>query len=102
MQPPPPPPAPSSPTPPPPTPGPAPPPPPPPSFVTAPFFAEQLTAFEVWLELGSQSPPGEGGERPRPPEQLPGVLQVLLSQVRASFTARPSLPPPNPPPTYLT
>lgn len=37
-----------------------------------PFFAEQLTAFEVWLEFGS--------ERCTPPEQLPIVLQVLLSQ----------------------
>jgi regulatory associated protein of mTOR len=39
------------------------------------FFREQLTAFEVWLEFG-------GGVRglARPPEQLPVVLQVLLSQ----------------------
>eukprot|EP01134_Creolimax_fragrantissima_P004490 CFRG4490T1 len=37
-----------------------------------PFFTNQLKAFEVWLELGSQ-------ERD-PPEQLPIVLQVLLSQ----------------------
>jgi len=35
------------------------------------FFEEQLTAFEVWLELGS--------EERSPPEQLPVVLQVLLS-----------------------
>ena len=33
----------------------------------------QLTAFELWLEHGSQDK--------RPPEQLPIVLQVLLSQV---------------------
>eukprot|EP00741_Cyanophora_paradoxa_P021268 tig00021348_g20528.t1 len=39
----------------------------------SPFFEEQLTAFEVWLEFGS--------EEKRPPEQLPIVLQVLLSQV---------------------
>jgi hypothetical protein len=32
------------------------------------FFAEQLTAFEVWLEFG--------GETKKPPEQLPIVLQV--------------------------
>ncbi|KAK5640922.1 hypothetical protein RI129_009469 [Pyrocoelia pectoralis] len=37
------------------------------------FFEEQLTAFQVWLELGS--------EDRYPPEQLPIVLQVLLSQV---------------------
>ncbi|ELR12837.1 regulatory-associated protein of mTOR, putative [Acanthamoeba castellanii str. Neff] len=38
----------------------------------SPFFTEQLTAFEVWLEFGS--------ETKKPPEQLPIVLQVLLSQ----------------------
>ena len=32
------------------------------------FFEEQLTAFQVWLELGS--------EHRSPPEQLPIVLQV--------------------------
>ncbi|KIW01014.1 uncharacterized protein PV09_07531 [Verruconis gallopava] len=37
------------------------------------FFAEQLTAFEVYLS--------QGGVDQRPPEQLPVVLQVLLSQV---------------------
>ncbi|XP_071450687.1 regulatory-associated protein of mTOR-like [Hetaerina americana] len=42
-------------------------------FVHSPFFEEQLTAFQVWLSLGS--------ERRNPPEQLPIVLQVLLSQV---------------------
>lgn len=36
------------------------------------FFADQLTAFEVWLEFGTESK--------KPPEQLPIVLQVLLSQ----------------------
>ena len=41
-------------------------------FAPSPFFTEQLTAFEVWLEHGS--------ERKPPPEQLPIVLQVLLSQ----------------------
>ncbi|GMH48477.1 hypothetical protein TL16_g00298 [Triparma laevis f. inornata] len=44
-------------------------------FITAPFFAEQLTAFEVWLEFGR----GQRGEI-KAPEQLPVVLQVLLSQ----------------------
>ncbi|RUS18731.1 hypothetical protein BC937DRAFT_88408 [Endogone sp. FLAS-F59071] len=37
------------------------------------FFTEQLTAFEVWLAQGSVSR--------KVPEQLPIVLQVLLSQV---------------------
>lgn len=35
---------------------------------STPFFTEQLTAFEVWLDHGS--------ERKKPPEQLPIVLQV--------------------------
>lgn len=34
----------------------------------SPFFTEQLTAFEVWLDHGS--------EDKKPPEQLPIVLQV--------------------------
>lgn len=38
-----------------------------------PFFEEQLTAFQVWLDRESESR--------SPPEQLPIVLQVLLSQV---------------------
>lgn len=37
-------------------------------FVPSPFFTDQLTAFEVWLEQGS--------ERKAPPEQLPIVLQA--------------------------
>ncbi|KAJ3395559.1 hypothetical protein HDU92_005535 [Lobulomyces angularis] len=37
------------------------------------FFAEQLTAFEVWLRKGAISK--------TPPQQLPIVLQVLLSQI---------------------
>ncbi|KAL5035995.1 Target of rapamycin complex 1 subunit kog1 [Batrachochytrium dendrobatidis] len=37
------------------------------------FFAEQLSAFEVWLRKGPISR--------KPPQQLPIVLQVLLSQV---------------------
>lgn len=39
----------------------------------SPFFEEQLTAFQVWLTFGY--------EKRSPPEQLPIVLQVLLSQV---------------------
>ncbi|KAK1746919.1 raptor family protein [Skeletonema marinoi] len=76
------------------------------SNVMAPFFAEQLTAFEIWLEFASQkarnklvvkSPPSSMGGTPLaflqngvdtnrasheldPPQQLPIVLQVLLSQ----------------------
>ncbi|GAB2235961.1 hypothetical protein Droror1_Dr00026406 [Drosera rotundifolia] len=41
-------------------------------FQPSPFFTEQLTAFDVWLNHGS--------EHKKPPEQLPIVLQVLLSQ----------------------
>ncbi|XP_051130261.1 regulatory-associated protein of TOR 1 isoform X2 [Andrographis paniculata] len=41
-------------------------------FQPSPFFTQQLTAFEVWLDHGS--------EHKKPPEQLPIVLQVLLSQ----------------------
>ncbi|XP_070187994.1 regulatory-associated protein of mTOR-like isoform X2 [Littorina saxatilis] len=43
------------------------------NFTHCPFFAEQLTAFQVWLMYGFETRP--------PPEQLPIVLQVLLSQV---------------------
>ncbi len=42
-------------------------------FAPSSFFSEQLSAFELWLAHGSQEK--------RPPEQLPIVLQVLLSQV---------------------
>ncbi|XP_017218499.1 regulatory-associated protein of TOR 1 isoform X2 [Daucus carota subsp. sativus] len=41
-------------------------------FQPSPFFTEQLTAFEIWLDHGS--------EYKKAPEQLPIVLQVLLSQ----------------------
>ncbi|KAK4798865.1 hypothetical protein SAY86_024230 [Trapa natans] len=41
-------------------------------FQPSPFFTEQLTAFEVWLN--------HGNDNKKPPEQLPIVLQVLLSQ----------------------
>lgn len=37
-------------------------------FHPSPFFAEQLTAFELWLQHGSKDK--------KPPEQLPIVLQV--------------------------
>lgn len=43
------------------------------TYQNSPFFEDQLTAFHVWLERGS--------EEREPPEQLPIVLQVLLSQV---------------------
>lgn len=43
------------------------------TFQHSPFFTEQLTAFDVWLKYGAESR--------NPPEQLPIVLQVLLSQV---------------------
>lgn len=39
-------------------------------FQPSPFFAEQLRAFELWLEHGSQ--------KKRPPEQLPIVLQASV------------------------
>ncbi len=42
-------------------------------YQPSPFFSEQLTAFELWLDHGSMDK--------SPPEQLPIVLQVLLSQV---------------------
>ncbi|OLL23090.1 WD repeat-containing protein mip1 [Neolecta irregularis DAH-3] len=37
------------------------------------FFSEQLNAFRIWLDQGAKSR--------KPPDQLPIVLQVLLSQV---------------------
>ena len=40
------------------------------NFQHCPFFAEQLTAFQVWLMYGFESRP--------PPEQLPIVLQVSV------------------------
>jgi len=36
------------------------------------FFTEQLTAFEIWLDFAH--------DKKKAPEQLPIVLQVLLSQ----------------------
>ncbi|XP_069146520.1 regulatory-associated protein of TOR 1 isoform X2 [Solanum lycopersicum] len=40
-------------------------------FQPSSFFTDQLTAFELWLDFGS--------ENKKPPVQLPVVLQVLLS-----------------------
>ncbi|ONM20087.1 Regulatory-associated protein of TOR 1 [Zea mays] len=45
-------------------------------FQPSPFFMEQLMAFEVWLDHGSKDK--------KPPELLPIVLQVLLSQPHRS------------------
>eukprot|EP00339_Tiarina_fusa_P008681 CAMPEP_0117002690 /NCGR_PEP_ID=MMETSP0472-20121206/4270_1 /TAXON_ID=693140 ORGANISM="Tiarina fusus, Strain LIS" /NCGR_SAMPLE_ID=MMETSP0472 /ASSEMBLY_ACC=CAM_ASM_000603 /LENGTH=870 /DNA_ID=CAMNT_0004703111 /DNA_START=1121 /DNA_END=3733 /DNA_ORIENTATION=- len=42
-------------------------------FQPNPFFGDQLTAFEIWLEFAAQ-------KDKTPPEQLPIVLQVLLSK----------------------
>jgi regulator-associated protein of mTOR len=47
---------------------------PPAEYKFSTFFSEQLTAFEIWLQFGHVA------EKRRPPEQLPIVLQVLLSQ----------------------
>ncbi|XP_047024257.1 regulatory-associated protein of mTOR [Helicoverpa zea] len=46
---------------------------PPADYTHSPFFRDQLTAFQVWLDLGKWC-----GWRPMP-AQLPMVLQVLLS-----------------------
>jgi len=43
------------------------------TFKHSTFFEEQLTAFEVWLLLGS--------EKRKPPEQLPIVLQVKRKHI---------------------
>ncbi|CDK28584.1 unnamed protein product [Kuraishia capsulata CBS 1993] len=42
------------------------------SYQHSSFFEQHLTAFEIWLQYGSSTK--------EPPEQLPVVLQVLLSQ----------------------
>lgn len=44
------------------------------TFKSIPFFSDQLTAFEVWLSMQA------GSKAEDSPEQLPIVLQVLLSQ----------------------
>lgn len=47
------------------------------------FFQHQMMAFQVWLQFaGEVARSGDGVMSQRPPEQLPVVLQVLLSQVR--------------------
>ncbi|KAI2512997.1 Raptor N-terminal CASPase like domain [Fragilaria crotonensis] len=50
------------------------------SCVTSPFFSEQLTAFEIWLEFASIRKANRVNEPLDSPEQLPVVLQLLLSQ----------------------
>lgn len=50
--------------------------------VSSPFFSEQLTAFEVWLDFAAIHRINlESGKLHQSPEQLPVVLQVLLSQM---------------------
>lgn len=44
------------------------------AYCHSPFFEEQLTAFQVWLEMGS--------DHRNPPEQLPIVLQVSFFDAR--------------------
>jgi regulatory associated protein of mTOR len=54
------------------------------SSVSSPFFSEQLTAFEIWLEFAEihKMKLKTGGPAAlESPEQLPVVLQVLMSQV---------------------
>ncbi|EDR15987.1 uncharacterized protein LACBIDRAFT_242724, partial [Laccaria bicolor S238N-H82] len=50
-------------------------------YVPSKFFADQLTAFEVWISRGGSALTRQNHLVPRkPPDQLPIVLQVLLSQ----------------------
>ena len=53
------------------------------SSISSPFFSEQLSAFEIWLEFASiqKASPGnlDATEPFESPEQLPIVLQVLLT-----------------------
>ena len=52
-----------------------------PTNISSPFFAEQLTAFEVWLNFSPiHRMHLQEGVDLQSPEQLPIVLQVLLSQ----------------------
>ena len=46
-------------------------------FRPSPFFAEQLTAFELWLAHGSAMK--------QPPEQLPIVLQARRPPSRGNY-----------------
>ena len=59
-------------------------------FQPSPFFSEQLTAFELWLQHGSRDK--------KPPEQLPIVLQVrscpFHPYISKLLTPPLSLPPP--------
>lgn len=48
-------------------------------FQPSPFFSEQLTAFELWLEHGSSDK--------KPPEQLPIVLQVCTDVIADCTTS---------------
>ncbi|KAF6159413.1 hypothetical protein GIB67_032184 [Kingdonia uniflora] len=50
-------------------------------FQSNPFFTEQLTAFEVWLDHGS--------EHKKPPEQLPILLQVWCDNGYPRLVQRP-------------
>lgn len=50
-------------------------------FISAPFFNEQLSGMEVWLEFAPIHKMQLASGRLESPEQLPIVLQVLLSQV---------------------
>lgn len=52
-----------------------------PALQHSPFFAEQLTAFQVWLTMGV--------ENRSPPEQLPIVLQVSAPAPAVSRVALP-------------
>ncbi|TKA67577.1 hypothetical protein B0A55_10183, partial [Friedmanniomyces simplex] len=54
-------------------------PPPEVDYVHSDFFADQLSAFEIYLSSAPASPDAAGYAKP--PVQLPIVLQVLLSQV---------------------
>lgn len=52
--------------------------------ISSPFFSEQLTAFEIWLDLAPVhkiQAIRNNCSSPESPEQLPVVLQVLLSPV---------------------
>lgn len=42
------------------------------------FFQARLRSFEVWLQFAA---PARGEVAPKPLEELPVVLQILLSQV---------------------
>lgn len=52
------------------------------------FFQEQLMAFQAWLQFAEESTSDEV-ESLRPPEQLPVVFQVLLSQVHGGWREMP-------------